>query len=82
MAFSNGKKAFFLPADVRCALTGMLVTSEEDQISSGEASGPANADPRVGIQRKERMVMATGVCRRQKCSSANQTSYLRRFITC
>lgn len=46
MAFSNGKKAFSLPADVRCALTDMSVTSEEEQIPSGEACGPADTDPR------------------------------------
>lgn len=60
------KKAFSLPADVSCALTYMLVTSEEEQTPSGEASGPSDTDLRVGIQRKEWMIMATDFCRRQK----------------
>ena len=82
MGFSNGKKAFSLPADVRCALTDVPVTSEEEQTPSGEASGPADTDPHVGIQKKEWMVMATDFCRRQEHSSARQTCCLRRFITC
>lgn len=71
MAFSNGKKAFSLPADVRCALTYMSVTSEEEQIPSGVACGPADTDPHVTIQRKEwTTVIATDFCRGQKHSSA------------
>lgn len=70
-----------LSVDIRCALTDMHVTSEEEQIPLREASRPAYTDPQVGIQRKEQMAMATDFCRRQKDSFANQTSCLRRFIT-
>lgn len=66
MVFSNVKKAFSLPADVSCVLTDMPVTSKEKQTPSGEASGPADTDPHVNIQRKEWMVMATDFCKRQK----------------
>jgi len=82
VAFSNGKKAFCLPVDVRCALRDMTVTSEKEQIPSGEVSRPADTDPRVDIQRKEWMVIAADFCRRQKCSYANQNSCLRRLTTC
>lgn len=42
MGFSNGRKTFSLPAHVRCALTDVTVTSEEEQTPSGKASGPAD----------------------------------------
>jgi len=64
VAFSNGNKAFSLPADVRFALTDLPVTSEKEEILSGEASGLADTDPQVCIQRKEWIVVATACCRR------------------
>lgn len=42
MGFGNGRKTFSLPAHVRCALTDVTVTSEEEQTPSGKASGPAD----------------------------------------